>query len=73
MRERELVENDLRTVEKMEKEGGASKGVYLLVDVIENQQLLLETLLDIRELLSTNHRSGKVEIAISEGLIKKRK
>lgn len=52
MRERTVIESELRTLKTVEAgDGGAAKGVYLLIDVIENQQLVLETLLDIRDLL----------------------
>ena len=52
MRERTEIESELRTLKTMEADdGGAAKGIYLLLDVVENQQLLIETLLDIRDLL----------------------
>lgn len=52
MRERTVIESELRTLKTMEAgDGGAAKGIYLLIDVIENQQLVLEALLDIRDLL----------------------
>lgn len=56
MRERTIIESELRTLKKMEADGEAAKGVYLLIDVIENQQLVLETLLDIRDLLKRKTR-----------------
>lgn len=52
MRARTVIESELRTLKKLEASGDATKGVFLLLDVMENQQLTLETLLDIRELLS---------------------
>jgi len=52
MRLRQEIETDLRTLKSMESnEDVAKKGVFLLLDLMDNQQLLLEALLDIRELL----------------------
>lgn len=52
MRERAKIESDLRTLKRLEaKEDVSKKGIFLLLDLMDNQQLLLEAMLDIRELL----------------------
>lgn len=52
MRARATIESELKTVKKLETDGTATKGIFLLLDIMDNQQLVVETLLDIRELLS---------------------
>lgn len=52
MRARTTIESELKTLKKLEADGEATKGIFLLLDIMDNQQLVVETLLDIRELLS---------------------
>lgn len=53
MRAREKIEQDLRSIGKIDtsSDGRSASGIFLLIDVVENQQILLETMLDIRDLL----------------------
>jgi hypothetical protein len=60
MRERSKIESDLRTLKRLEtKEDISKKGIFLLLDLMDNQQLMIEVMLDIRELLKKSSSKRK--------------
>jgi len=50
MRNRKTIEKEFHNSQKTE-EGISDRGIYFFIDIIENQKLLLEVLLDIRDIM----------------------
>jgi len=59
MRNRKIIEKRFRSSQKTE-DGISDRGVYFFIDIIENQKLLLEILLDIRDIMKRNNGKDKI-------------
>jgi len=59
MRNRKIIEKRFHSSQKTE-DGISDRGVYFLIDIIENQKLLLEILLDIRDIMKRNNGKDKI-------------
>jgi len=51
MRNRKTIEKEFHSSQKTE-DGISDRGLYFFIDIVENQKLLLEVLLDIRDIIS---------------------
>jgi len=59
MRNRKTIEKEFHSSQKTE-EGISDRGIYFFIDIIENQKLLLEVLLDIRDIMKRNNGKDKI-------------